>query len=188
MEGSAPRQNQPASRPKRKEDQELESVVFYFLSGVSIATALVAAASRRPIYAVAALVGCFCAVAGLYGLLSATSLAAVQLLFCAGAVGVVFPLAIVLLDSGGEASSKSHRAGGLRWVGWVALFVGVIFFGLLVTAVLGTAGTPGPGDDAVRGSLLALGQLLLTEYLLPLVATIIVVITGSVGAVWMARR
>ena len=82
--------------------------------------AFVVAATRRPTYAVLALVGCFLAVAGLYGLLGATFLAAVQIIVYAGAVGVVFLVVIVLLDSSGETSSRERR-GGLRWgadVGW----------------------------------------------------------------------
>ena len=156
----------------------MESVVFYFLSGVSIAMAFVVAASRRPIYAVLALVGCFCAVAGLYGLLGATFLAAVQTIVYAGAVGVVFLIVIVLLNASDETSSQERR-GGLRWG---ATLVGLILFGLIATAVF-----EGSGATA-RGSAMTMSNLLLTDYLVPFAATAAIILAALLGATRLARR
>ena len=163
----------------------MESVVFYFLSGVSIAMAFVVAATRRPTYAVLALVGCFLAVAGLYGLLGATFLAAVQIIVYAGAVGVVFLIVIVLLDSSGETSSRERR-GGLRWG---ATLVGLALFGLIATAVFeGSGATPQSSVEATRGSAAAMGNLLLTHYLALFAATAVLVLAALVGATRLARR
>jgi NADH-quinone oxidoreductase subunit J len=166
----------------------LESVVFYFLSGVSVAMALVVAGSRRPIYAVLALVGCFCAVAGLFGLLGATVLAAVQIVIAAGAVGVVFLLVVVLLDASGETSSRAGR-GGLRWGGWGAAVLGVILFGLIAASVFDASGvTSAPVFELGGGSAMALGKLLLTSFVVPFTAIAAVVLASLVGAAWLARR
>lgn len=163
----------------------MESVVFYSLSGVSIAAAIVVAASRRAIYAVAALVGCSVAMAGLYGLLGATLVAAVQLIVYAGAVGVAFPLVIVLLDSGGEKTLRG-REDALRWG---ATLAGLVLFGLLLTAVLEDRGAPSRvAVDAASGSLMALGRLLSSHYLLPGLASLVLVLTAFVGASRLARR
>ncbi len=163
----------------------MESVVFYFLSGVSIAMAFVVAATRRPIYAVLALVGCFLAVAGLYGLLGATFLAAVQIIVYAGAGGAVFLIVIVLLDSSGESSSRERR-GGLRWG---ATLVGLVLFGLIATAVFeGSGATSQLSVEATRGSAAAMSDLLLTHYLVPFAATAVLILAALVGAIRLARR
>jgi NADH-quinone oxidoreductase subunit J len=163
----------------------LESVVFYFLSGVSIVTALMVVASPRPIYAVPALAGCFCAAAGLYGLLGATFLAAVQIIVYAGVVVVVFPIVIVLLDSSRAQSPRDGR-GVLRAV---AVLAGLLFFGLLVSAVFEGGATSAPLPvEPVRGSFVAMGNLLLHGFALPFLGAAVVVVSSLVGAAWLARR
>ena len=147
--------------------------------------AFVVAATPRPVYAVLALVGCLFAVAGLYGLLGATFLAAVQIVVYAGAVGVLFLLVIVLLDSSGKTSSWERR-GGLRWG---ATLVGLVFFGLIATAVFeGSGAVSVPSVEATRGSASAMSNLLLTRYLAPFAATAVLILAALVGATRLARR
>jgi NADH-quinone oxidoreductase subunit J len=163
----------------------LESVVFYFFSGVSIVTALMVVASPRPIYAVLALVGCFLSVAGLYGVLGATFLAVVQIILYAGFIVIVFPIVIVLLDSGRTGSLRENY-GALRWV---AALAGLILFGLLATAVLDGGVTPSAAAmEPVRGSLLAVTDLLVGDFAVPFLGAAVVVFSALVGAAWLARR
>jgi NADH-quinone oxidoreductase subunit J len=160
----------------------LESVVFYFLAGVSILMALVVAGSRRPTYGALALIVCFCAVAGLYALSGATFLAAVQIIVYAGAVLVVFLIVIMLLDLRGETSFK-ERTGAL---GWAAMLVGVMLLGLMGIAFDGLPSLP--TDEGVAGTAAAMGNFLLTRYLVPFEATAILILAALVGATWLARR
>ena len=163
----------------------MESVVFYFFSGVSIVTALMVVASPRPIYAVLALVGCFFCVAGLYGVLGATFLAVVQIIIYAGFIVIVFPIVIVLLDSGRTRFSRESH-GALRWV---AALAGLLLFGLLATGVFDGGVAPSPASmEPVRGSLLAMTALLLGDFAVPFLGAAVVVFSALVGAAWLARR
>jgi NADH-quinone oxidoreductase subunit J len=163
----------------------LESVLFYFLAAVSILTALVVAVSRRPTYGALALIVCFCAVAGLYALLGATFLAAVQIIVYAGAVLVVFLLVIMLLDLRGETSFK-ERHGALRWA---ALPVGIMLMTLLGTVIARSPQYPQASTgEPVKGTAAAMGAFLFTDYLAPFEATAILILVALVGATWLAKR
>ena len=163
----------------------MESVVFYFFSGVSIVTALMVVTSPRPIYAVFALAGCFISVAALYGVLGATFLGAVQIIIYAGVVVIVFPIGIVLLDSSRTMSSRASH-GALRWV---AALAGVILFGLLVTAIFDGGVTRSLAPiEPVRGSLVAMTHFLLSDFAAPSLGAAAVVFSALVGAARLARR
>jgi NADH-quinone oxidoreductase subunit J len=163
----------------------LESVVFYFFSGVSLVTALLVVASPRPIYAVLALVGCFLSVAVLYGVLGATLLAVVQIIIYVGFIAVVFPIVIVLLDSGRTKSSREHH-GVLRWA---AALTGLILFGLLATAIFEDGVSRFPAEmEPVRGSLVSMTYFLLSDFAVPVLGAAVVVFSALVGAAWVARR
>lgn len=164
----------------------LESAVFYFCSAVSVVTALVVAASRRPAYGALALIVCLLGVAGLYAQLGATFVAAVQIIVYAGAVLIVFLLVIMLLGLGGDTPFKDRP----RRLGWAALPVGLVLFAVLGTVVARTSpAVPGETmDEAMRGTAARLGEFLLTDYLAPFEATAILILVSLVGATWLVRR
>jgi NADH-quinone oxidoreductase subunit J len=164
----------------------LESAIFYFFSAVSVVTALVVAASRRPAYGALALIVCLLGVAGLYAQLGATFVAAVQIIVYAGAVLIVFLLVIMLLGLGGDTPFKDRP----RRLGWAALPVGLVLVTVLGTVVARTS--PAVQDETMaepmRGTAARLGEFLLTDYLAPFEATAILILVSLVGATWLVRR
>ena len=164
----------------------MESAIFYFFSTVSVVTAFVVAASRRPAYGALALIVCLLGVAGLYAQLGATFVAAVQIIVYAGAVLIVFLLVIMLLDLGGDTPFRDRP----RRLGWAALPVGLVLFAVLGTVVARTSPPVSneATDEAMRGTAARLGEFLLTDYLAPFEATGILILVSLVGATWLVRR
>ena len=163
----------------------MESVVFYFLSGVSILSGLVVVLSPRPIYAVSALVACLLAGAGLYAMLGATLLAVVQVVVYAGIVALAFPIAIVLLDTS-QSPPHKERQGVLPWL---ATPVALVLFVLLVQAIREPGETlSSAAMQPIRGSFLAIAALLVGDFAAPLLGTGVVVLSACIGAAWLARR
>ena len=77
-------------------DDPLLALVFYVLAAVSVVSALAVVALRSIVRSAFALVVAFVGVAGIYVLLSADFVAAVQVLIYAGAIAVLLLFAIML--------------------------------------------------------------------------------------------
>jgi len=160
----------------------MERVLFYLFSSVAVASALAVALSRRPAYAALALILCFCCLSGLFGLLGAPLVAAVQIIVYAGAILVLFVLVIMLLQVKGE-SPYAERP---DLVSWAALVAGVLVAAELIVALgeIRTAAAPA----GISGSPGALGRYLFTSYLVPFEATSVLFLAALIGATWVAKR
>lgn len=163
----------------------MEAPFFYLFAAVSVSTAVVVVASRRPTYGALALILCFCSLAGLYGLLGAPLVAAIQIIVYAGAVMVLFLLVIMLLNVKGESPYAERR----DLLGWSAVAAGVVVAAELITALGDGAGAAMAGTSgAVSGTAAALGEYLFRSYLMPFEATTALFLVALIGATWMARR
>ena len=68
----------------------LHEIMFYYFAVVSVVTALLAISRPNPVHAVLLLMPCFFHVAGIFVLLGAEFLAAIQILVPAGALMVLY--------------------------------------------------------------------------------------------------
>ena len=68
----------------------MSPLVFYFLSALTIISALVVVFARKPMYSVLSLIVCFFTIAGHYVLLNAQFLAITHIIVYAGAIMVLF--------------------------------------------------------------------------------------------------
>ena len=128
------------------------------------------------------LVLCFFSVAGIYILLEAEFLAAVQILIYVGAITILMIFAIMLthrMYSAKIKQSNEQVVPGLIIVG--ALLVATIF------ALGGTAWKLSFETPPVQ-STVGIGRLLLTKYVLPFEIVSVVLLTALIGAVIIARR
>src|SRR5437868_8191795 len=117
--------------------------------------------SRSPVTSAMFLVLTIVSLAGLFVLLHALFLAAVQVLVYAGAVMVLFLFVIMLLDLKEEARRK------LKTVGVAA---GVAAVGALAALTVRTIVNSGAGrglTPEAEGATMPLGTMLFTRYLLP---------------------
>src|SRR5215471_9754338 len=164
----------------------MSDLLFYVFSFLTLACGLLVIAnpfSRNPITSAMFLVLTIASLAGLFVLLHAFFLAAVQVLVYAGAVMVLFLFVIMLLDLKAEERRKIKRVGvvaGLVAVGAITAIIVKSFY----TTNPG-AGLPAP---TAEGSTLALGKLLFTQYLLPFEIVSVLLLVAMVGVILLSKK
>jgi NADH-quinone oxidoreductase subunit J len=138
--------------------------------------------SRNPVTSAMFLVLTIASLAGLFVLLHAFFLAAVQVLVYAGAVMVLFLFVIMLLDLKSEERRKIKGfgvAGGVVSVGAIL----AIFFSSLHQSTLEYDSTP-----YLSGSTTRLGKLLFTNYLLPFEIVSVLLLVAMVGVILLSKK
>jgi NADH-quinone oxidoreductase subunit J len=159
---------------------------FYYLAAVSVASAILAVTRRNPVHSMLWVLALFLHVAGIFLLVGAEFLAAVQVIVYAGAILVFYLFFLMLLDLPDETASPRF---GAHWplsaaagVAFAALAAYVQFPGLLPPAQAAESASRAPG------SLRSIGMTLFTEFALPFEITSLVLLAAIVGAVVMAKR
>ncbi|HSO00513.1 MAG TPA: NADH-quinone oxidoreductase subunit J [Candidatus Nanopelagicales bacterium] len=142
-------------------------------------------AARNPIRGAMGLLSAIVGIAGLYLMLSAEFLAAIQILVYAGAVVVLFLFVIMLLGPSAQ-SGRDARTAVPRYLGaGVLLTASLGALGLVATASPGPAQVPAapPGLGTVEG----LGRELFTDAVIPFELSGALLLIAVVGAVAVAR-
>ncbi len=163
---------------------ELQDILFYAFAGLTLLCGFLCVAnplSRNPVTSAMFLVLTIISMAGLYVLLHAFFLAAVQVLVYAGAVMVLFLFVIMLLDLREEERRKLNGAA----VGIGAIAVGTIA-GILTRALWHAQ--PLAKVAAAEGATRSLGRILFTQYLLPFEVLSILLLVAMVGVILLSRK
>jgi NADH-quinone oxidoreductase subunit J len=165
---------------------ELLDILFYVFAFLTLLCGVLVVAnpfSRNPVTSAMFLVLTIISMAGLFVLLHAFFLAAVQILVYAGAVMVLFLFVIMLLDLKEEERRKIKMfslIGGLVSVGAiVAIFVKSIL-----------VARPGANLSApvLEGETTALGKLLFTQYLLPFEVVSVLLLVAMMGVILLSKK
>jgi NADH-quinone oxidoreductase subunit J len=163
-------------------------ILFYLFAALTlICGALVIANpfSRSPVTSAMFLVLTIISMAGLFVLLHAFFLAAVQIIVYAGAVIVLFLFVIMLLDLKEEERRKIKLLGLVSGVIAVGAILSV-FFKALAT-VKATPATPA-GSPPVEGDTHALGMLLFSHYALPFEVVSVLLLVAMIGVILLSKR
>lgn len=139
--------------------------------------------SRSPVTSAMFLVLTIISMAGLFVLLHAFFLAAVQILVYAGAVIVLFLFVIMLLDLKEEQRRKINGFGLMAG----ALSVGVVLLVLLTALFTSPAGGP-QGTQALEGSTRSLGTMLFKQYVLPFELVSVLLLVAMVGVILLSKK
>jgi NADH-quinone oxidoreductase subunit J len=139
-----------------------EAVLFWIFAGLTLVGGASVVRARNPINAAMSLVGSFFALAGLYLLLSAQLLAALQILVYAGAIMVLFLFVIMLLNlSPAELGRERFHLWHLP--GLAAVLVATA----LLVRLLVHLHFPGTRPPTDFGTVAAVGRSLFINYTLP---------------------
>lgn len=160
-------------------------VLFFAFSFLTLASALFVVAnpfSRNPVTSAMCLVLSIGSLAGLFVLLNAFFLAAVQVLVYAGAVMVLFLFVIMLLDLREEerrAFKKFTLALGV---------VAVAAVGFLLIRTILSSGVGNGLQPHLEGGTYPLGETLFKSYLLPFEVVSVLLLVAMVGAVLLSKK
>ncbi len=157
--------------------------IFAFLTLAFGALVVVNPFSRNPVTSAMCLVLCIASMAGLFVLLHAFFLAAVQILVYAGAVMVLFLFVIMLLDLKEEERRKIKIFG---------LAAGVISVGSIAAILLRLVwvSKPGAGLPAptLAGETRPLGRVLFENYALPFEIMSVLLLVAMVGVILLSKK
>jgi NADH:ubiquinone oxidoreductase subunit 6 (subunit J) len=136
---------------------------------------------------VLALVGHLIALALLFLLLRAEFIAAAQVVVYAGAVMVLYIFVVAYV--GGADEPLRPEGGGVNAFGPLfAAAIGIELSIAFIASGLDALDSRGPDVGVGFGSPQAIGQLLLTRFLIPFEAASYLLLVAAVGAVVLARR
>ena len=164
----------------------MQDLLFYLFAALTLLCGFLVVAnpfSRSPVTSAMFLVLTIVSMAGLFVLLHAFFLAAVQVLVYAGAVMVLFLFVIMLLDLKEEQRRKINRFGivaGLVSVGAIAvIFVKTIRASHLSLAI---------SAPTLEGATKPLGTMLFTDYLLPFEILSVLLLVAMVGVILLSKK
>jgi len=164
-----------------------EVVLFWFFAVCTVGASVGVVLLKNPIACAMSLVATFFFLAGIYVLLWAHTVAALQVLVYAGAIMVLFLFVIMLLslnDVGPAVQLSFSRA------------LGAVATAALLAALVITFKKLPPGDlawasDATRleafGSIKQVGAVMYTQWLFPFEAVSLLLLVAIVGAVVVAK-
>lgn len=165
-----------------------QSIAFFLVSLLAVGGALGVVLSRNLIHGALFLIVSLFGGAGLFVLLSAPFLAAVQVLVYIGAIAILVIFAVMLTRS----MTSMREVFNSQW--WVSAAVGVLLFGLLVVGVVlpvfgpGSAIAAQPTTD-LTATTTDLGIALVSGngYVLPFEVASLLLTAAMIGAIVIAR-
>jgi len=161
----------------------LQQILFIIFGAITLGAALLVVTRRNVFHAALFLILSFFGVAGLYVLLEAPFLAAVQLFIYVG-IAILIILAIVLTR---EMMNPDVPGANRQW--WIAALVAVALCGILGWVVLNHDWGAAPGPVPER-SIAILGTTLvdLEGFVLPFGVASVLLLVALVGAATIARE
>ncbi|TWT44080.1 NADH-quinone oxidoreductase subunit J [Phycisphaerae bacterium RAS1] len=161
----------------------LETFGFYFFAALTVVSSLAIALTTDIVRTAAWLLGALCGVAGLYLLLAANFLAAIQLVVYAGGIMVLIVFGVMLTARDPRLQFTVSR----REVALAGATCGVLLIGLLTVLLRAVwpMWTKSPTADATP--VRAIGEALLTTYLLPFEVVSILLLAALIAAAYLAR-
>ena len=159
-----------------------EQIAFWMLSAIAVLGALVAVRKRNLIHGVFALMIFFAALSGLFLLLLAEFIAAVQILVYIGAVGILLLFAIMLTERVTGDDDRRMTSRGWFWGFVVAAAVFVILWLPVIQQL------PSPeAAQTIEPSVEQLGHKLMNPYVVTLEVLALLLTAALIGAVTAAQ-
>jgi NADH-quinone oxidoreductase subunit J len=168
----------------------MDALLFWVLGAATVVASLLVIGQRNPMYSVLLLIVSFAALSGIYIVLGAPFVAAIQIIIYAGAIMVLFLFVVMLLNVPTEEAVTGREA---RFIGGA----GPRRFGAVLSAVLvielawalrRLQGTPMPAGSANTPTVHDIGVTLFRNYAFAFEATSVLILVAMVGAIILARK
>ena len=160
-------------------------VLFYVFAALTLLCGILVVAnpfSRNPVTSAMFLVLTIISMSGLFLLLHAFFLAAVQILVYAGAVIVLFLFVIMLLDL------KEEQRRRIKFFGLAAGLVSVGIIAAIFLKSLRHTNLNAQPAPSIEGGTAALGKLLFTQYVLPFEVVSILLLVAMIGVILLSKK
>jgi NADH-quinone oxidoreductase subunit J len=156
-------------------------IAFYAFSFLTLLCGVLVITNRNPVTSAMFLVLTIVSMAGLFVLLRAFFLAAVQILVYAGAVMVLFLFVIMLLDLKEEALRRIRKVRAATGALAVLVVVGIILNVVWTSA-------PTPITPTLIGATAPLGKLLFSNFLLPFEMLSLLLLVAMLGVILLSKK
>ena len=164
----------------------MQLLMFYIFGLGAVLSATLMVTNIRPVTAAMNLIMTMFFLAGIYVLLDAHLIAALQIIVYAGAIMVLFLFVILLLNIHEKEGETARRKVMIQF-GSIAI-VGTLFIVMAKLAVIEPSLVK-IGETAYQfGTTKAVGKMLFTDFLLPFEIASFLLLAAIVGAVILAKR
>lgn len=164
----------------------ITTALFYIFALTAGISAIAVVLSQNIVRMAVCLLFTLAGVAGLYFLISAEFLAAVQLVVYAGGTLILIIFGVMLTSKSPFAKFQPKR-----WEVAVAVVLGVLLAAGLILGFLGMQGAgefaSNPLRDDQRYPMQTLGQVLLGDFLVPFEVVSVLLLTVMIGAAYLAK-
>jgi NADH-quinone oxidoreductase subunit J len=157
--------------------------LFFLLAIICTASVLAMIISKDQAYNALFLIIAFVCMGGLFALLQAPFIAAVQIIIYAGAIMVLFIFVVMMINLRKGLGPEKKK--------WTIYFAVIVALVLVVELVLTVKGTLEPVSSAAMenlGNPTELGKLLFTKYLYPFEITSILILAAIVGTIVLVKK
>ena len=161
-------------------------VFFSYFAAVIIISGILVISLSNPVYSVLNLLVMFFHVAGIYILLNAEFIAAVQIIVYAGAILVLYLFVVMLLNLSGKEKSHTPQVFVGSFIG-LALFIEIVVF-FNRSSFSGISGSDTIEKIQTIGNTQAIGESLFTTYLWPFEIASLVLLAAMVGAIVLSKN
>lgn len=162
----------------------VQTLFFFYFAFSTIISSVLVVALRSPVYCTLALLSTLLHVAGLFVLLHAEFIAAIQVIVYAGAVLVLYLFVLMLLNLK-TAETFLHKQT------WIAIFFALVIF---VEILIALFKSPFMKVQAAAqsmpsvGNTEAIGLSIFSEYLLPFEVVGVILLGAVIGALVLAKK
>jgi NADH-quinone oxidoreductase subunit J len=158
--------------------------VFFVLAALAVIGAVSLILQKHPIHSALSLIVVMIALAGLYLLLGAEFVAAVQIIVYGGAIMVLFVFVIMLLNAGIEEHTSISKMAGAP-----GLLLGVALAGFITATIArSTENIQVTSQTGELASTLGISNMLFKNFVYPFELTSFLILVAVLGATVLAQR
>ena len=167
---------------------EITQVGFIYFASVIVFCAIMVVTRRSPVHSALFMLPLFFHVAGIFIMLDAEFVAAIQVLVYAGAIMVLFLFVIMLFNAHNIKEKKCFQAGWPVTVPFAMVLCGFFMSIILKSEFNGTKGQYTIEAMKRLGNSQAIGNALFTDFLFPFEVASIILLVAMVGAIVLAKK
>ena len=161
-----------------------ELVIFFVLAALAVFGALSLILQKHPIHSALSLIVVMIALAGLYLLLGAEFVAAVQIIVYGGAIMVLFVFVIMLLNAGIEEHTNISKMAGTPGLLLVIALGGFI----AATIARSTGAIQAVAQTGQLADTRSLSNMIFKDFVYPFELTSFLILVAVMGALVLAQR